>query len=166
MLYFNNFFFIILLLQEELKVHLQHLTQELSQVQIAHQNQLNFIRDQVSRPRRPRATSDVSQCRRASLSLQRRLSGSVRALEGWYEPRLMALLKRRQIVEDAVRSCRERAADLRARLGPLAEDAQRLETQRSFLEKRIRLMETQREESVSHHKVRFLLLNVESEKKP
>ncbi|XP_005806216.2 syncoilin-like [Xiphophorus maculatus] len=140
------------LTQEELKASLHDLSHELHQLQDDHQNQLTSLRDQASRPRRSRTMSDVSQCRQASIRLQRRLSGSVTALEGWYEPRMVALLRRRQAGEEALRNCKEQAMDLRASLAPLREDIRRLEVQRSCLLKRINLMEIEREERTAHHK--------------
>ncbi|KAM8913825.1 syncoilin-like isoform 1-T3 [Spinachia spinachia] len=138
--------------QGELEAHVQRLTQELSQLQRAQKNQLDALKDQASRPRRPRAASDVSQCRQASARLQRRLSGSVKALECWYEPRLVAPLRRRQVGEESLRRSREQAGDLRARLGPLREATRGLEAQRACLEQRLSLMQGEREESAARHK--------------
>ncbi|KAK5606509.1 hypothetical protein CRENBAI_019854 [Crenichthys baileyi] len=121
--------------QEQLKASLHVLAHELSQLLDNHQNQLNSLRDQASKPSRSRTMSDVSQCRQASIRLQRRLSGSVMALEGWYEPRMLALLRRRQAGEKALRNCKGQVMDLKASLAPLRDDIRRLEVERSCLEK-------------------------------
>lgn len=155
--------------QEELKASIQSLTDEMSELKNTHQNQLSLLKTQTNKPHRPRTMSDsLSQCRQASLRLQRRLSGSLKTVESWYEPRLMTMLKRRQIGEDALRKCQEQATDLRARLGPLRENVQRLETQRASLEQRIALMEADREQNLTQHKenvekLRAMLSDLEEE---
>ncbi|XP_019742692.1 syncoilin [Hippocampus comes] len=140
------------LTKEELKAQVQCLTEELLQLQESHQKHLNCLRDQAKKPCRPRAMSDVNLCRQASVRLQRRLSVSIQELESCYEPRLIALLKRRQLGEKALRVGQEQAASFRAQLEPLKQEVRRLEEQKTCLEQRINLMQQEREEMITHHK--------------
>ncbi|XP_010877209.2 syncoilin [Esox lucius] len=138
--------------QEELQAHVQSLTEEVGQLRQAQKKRLKSLKDQARQPPRLHAKSDVTVCRRASLDLQRRLSGSMRSLEGWYEPRLLALLRRKQAGEDSLRKSSDVGQELKAILGPLEEQIQRLRVQRACLEKRIALMDGEREESRAHYK--------------
>ncbi|KAG5856140.1 hypothetical protein ANANG_G00004860 [Anguilla anguilla] len=139
--------------QEELTAQIQELTEEASQLREEQQDQLRAVREQAQaagRRRRPR--SDLTHCRRFSLDLQQYLRGGVQALEQHYEPRLLALLRRRQWGEEALRRHREEAKDLRVRIAPLREEVQALELQRACMEERVALMEREREENVAQYR--------------
>ena len=65
----------------------------------------------------------------------------------------MALLRRRQTGEEALRKSKELGQDLRVRLGPLEQDIQGLELQRACLEERMALMARDRQDSKARCKV-------------
>ncbi|KAM8833442.1 syncoilin-like isoform 2-T2 [Synchiropus picturatus] len=138
--------------KEELKAQIQSLNFQRNQLKEAHHNQMVDIRERAKTHHRPRAMSEVALCRQASARLGRRLSGSLRVLDGWYEPRMVALLKRRQMAEETLRATKEQVSDLRARLGPLSEDLQKLLVHRSSLEKRVELVEAERAENMAQFK--------------
>ncbi|XP_006631411.3 syncoilin [Lepisosteus oculatus] len=138
--------------QEELQARLLQLSQELPQLEAAHQDQLAALRDKWSSSGRARDHCDLSECRRASLDLERYLKDERRSLEGFYEPQLLALLKRQQASAEALRRTREQAAGLRQRLWPLQEEVQRLIMQRTSLEERTALMRSRRSEDVLQYR--------------
>uniref|UniRef100_A0A673KPV8 Syncoilin-like n=1 Tax=Sinocyclocheilus rhinocerous TaxID=307959 RepID=A0A673KPV8_9TELE len=112
------------------------------------QKQLNVTQESSKRKNR----SYVTQGRRASCDLQQYLQGGIKALEEFYEPRLVSLLKRREATMDSLSKAKEQCQELRAQLGPLKEEEQMLRLQRSCLEERIRLMERQRKENVEQYR--------------
>ncbi|XP_061699055.1 syncoilin-like isoform X1 [Syngnathoides biaculeatus] len=141
-----------IIILDELKAKVQCLKEELLRLQESHQNHLSSLRDLAKKPRRPRTMSDVGLCRQASVNLQRRLSVSIQDLEGWYEPRLVALLKRRQFGEKALRVSNEQLGSLRTQVDPLKQKVQKLEGQRSCLEQRLNMMQQEREEMITQYK--------------
>ncbi|KAL2080494.1 hypothetical protein ACEWY4_024287 [Coilia grayii] len=140
--------------QEELQAQVQALTDEAVQLRSEHQTRLHSLQEQQEAQTSSSTSSsaDLSHGRRASCDLQQYLQGALSALEEWYEPRLVALLKRREGGQEALRRAREQAQELRGQLGPLRDEHQKLQLQRACLEERFRLMEDQRLESLEHYK--------------
>ena len=67
---------------------------------------------------------------------------------------MLGLVKRKEGGAEALVKAREQAQELRAHLGPLSEERQRLELQRVCLEERLTLMDMQRREDVERHRVK------------
>ncbi|XP_023687920.1 syncoilin [Paramormyrops kingsleyae] len=138
--------------QEKLQAELLRLTEEAARLQLDQQNHLNDLQSQLSGAEPPPAAGELSQCREASRAIQQQLQSGVQALQELYEPRLQALLARRQASAEATRRCREESRELRAQLSPLREEAQRLALQKAYLEERLALMQQEREENLSQHR--------------
>ncbi|XP_030644342.1 syncoilin [Chanos chanos] len=152
--------------QQELEAQLEQLNKEISQLHTDHQNHLEALhneQDSVSQASSiHRTRSYLSQGRRASSDLQQYLQEGIKSLEEWYEPRLVALLKRRENSAEALSKAKELCQELKARLGPLREEEQKLRLQRARLEDRIQLMERQRKENVGQFRERVDLLEENS----
>ncbi|XP_036418041.1 syncoilin-like, partial [Colossoma macropomum] len=139
-------------IQEELQDEVLQQLQELMQMPEDQQIRLATLRERLQGQHRPRAASDLSHCRRASADLSRYTRASMKSLEEWYEPRLLALLRRKQASEDTLRKSRELGQDLKKRLEPLREEGRRMELEREQLQQRISLMEEEKRERVAQHK--------------
>uniref|UniRef100_W5KUN9 Syncoilin, intermediate filament protein n=1 Tax=Astyanax mexicanus TaxID=7994 RepID=W5KUN9_ASTMX len=152
--------------QAQMKTHVEKLTEEIAQLHSEHQNQLQALQNQkeniTQESSKDKTRSYLSQGRRASSDLQQYLQEGIKALEEWYEPRLVALLKRRETNAEAVCKSREQCQELRAQLGPLKEEQQRLGLERARLEERIHLMERQRKENVEQYRETIDLLEESS----
>ncbi|XP_067268280.1 syncoilin [Chanodichthys erythropterus] len=141
--------------QEELKSLAVKLTEEITKIHSDHQSHLQEVQKQqkITQESSKRKTrSYVTQGRRASCDLQQYLQGGIKALEEFYEPRLVSLLKRREATTDALSKAKEQCQEMKAQLEPLREEEQMLRLQRTCLEERIRLMEKQRRENVEQYR--------------
>ncbi|XP_051728140.1 syncoilin isoform X2 [Ctenopharyngodon idella] len=141
--------------QEELKSLAVKLTEEITKIHSDHQSHLQEVQKQqkITQETSKRKTrSYVTQGRRASCDLQQYLQGGIKALEEFYEPRLVSLLKRREATMDALSKAKEQCLEMKAQLEPLREEEQMLRLQRTRLEERIRLMEKQRRENVEQYR--------------
>lgn len=140
-----------------MKAFVENLVQVINQLRSEHQSQVQALQNQIDNMTqesgKDKTHSYLSQGRRASLDLQQYLQGGIKALEEWYEPRLVALLKRRQNSTDALIKYKEQCQELKTQLGPLQEKEQRLRLERARLEERIHLMENQRKENVEQYRV-------------
>ncbi|XP_051992448.1 syncoilin-like [Xyrauchen texanus] len=152
--------------QEDLNAFVVKLTEEITKLHADHQNDLLALKKQQSNitqeSSKKKTHSYVTQGRRASCDLQQYLQGGIKALEEFYEPRLLSLLKRRDATVDALSMAKEQCQELKAQLGPLREKEQQLRLHRTFLEERIRLMEEQRMENVEQYQETVDLLEKNS----
>ncbi|TSK31412.1 Syncoilin [Bagarius yarrelli] len=142
--------------EEEMKAFAEKLTEVIDQLNSEHQSQVQALQNQIDhmteKSSKDKTHSYRSQGRRASLDLQHYLQDGIKALEEWYNPRLVALLKRRQSSADALIKYREQCQELKTQIGPLKEEEQRLELERARLEERIHLMEKQRKENLEQYR--------------
>ncbi|TRY98527.1 hypothetical protein DNTS_025146 [Danionella cerebrum] len=141
--------------QEELKPIAAKLLEEIIKIHSDHQSHLMELQKQqrVTQESSKRKTRPyVTQGRRASCDLQQYLQGGIKALEGFYEPRLLCLLKRREVTVDALGKVKEQVQELKAQTAPLRDEEQMLRLQKAQLEERIRLMDGQRRENVEQYR--------------
>ena len=140
-----------------MKAYVVKLTEEIDQLHCEHQDQLQAMQNEndsiKQESSKGKTRSYLSQGRRASVDLQQYLQDGIKALEEWYEPRLVALLKRRETSADTLSTFREQCKELKNQIGPLKDEEQRLGLERARLEERIRLMERQRKENVEQYRV-------------
>ncbi|KAG9274968.1 syncoilin-like [Astyanax mexicanus] len=146
------------IMQEELQCEVLQRLQELAQMREEQQSRLTALRQRLQGQQRPRAASDLSHCRRASADLSRYTRASMKSLDKWYEPRLLALLRRKQASEDTLRKSRELGQVLKKHVEPLREESRRMKLESEQLQQRIDLMEQERRGRAAQHQETVSLL--------
>ncbi|XP_039977917.1 syncoilin [Xiphias gladius] len=142
--------------EEKLQALVLQLTEEGFQLRSAQQQQLLKLQAEVHAQTSSQTSNtqeELTECRRHSCGdIQQYLQGGLRALEDRYEPILLALLKRREATAGALVKAKEQAQELRAQLGPLREEIQKLKLQRALLEEKLKLIHIHRREDVGQYR--------------
>ncbi|XP_076830008.1 syncoilin-like isoform X2 [Brachyhypopomus gauderio] len=138
--------------QEELQAEVLEHLQELECMRKEHPRAVAALVERAQGSGRPRAMSDLSHCRWAAADLARHTRTSMTSLDNWYEPRLMALMSKRQAVEVTLQKTREVGQNLKGRLRPLMLETQRLELERARLQRKTGLMDQERRDSLALHR--------------
>ncbi|XP_062851481.1 syncoilin-like [Trichomycterus rosablanca] len=137
------------LTQEELQLEKMKLVDELQRIHDEHCCRLNSLKKHQLRPR---TRSDLTHCRRYSTDFERYAKSSMLNLQQWYEPRLLALLKRKQMSDEALRKNQELKEDLKTHLNPLREETYHLLLNRDKLKNKLYLMELERKDQLTQHR--------------
>uniref|UniRef100_A0A8D3BGL0 Trichohyalin-like n=1 Tax=Scophthalmus maximus TaxID=52904 RepID=A0A8D3BGL0_SCOMX len=142
--------------EEKLQSLVLQLTEESCQVRSAQQQQLLELQAKLHAQSSSQSSSpqeELIECRRHSCGdIQQYLQGGLRALEDRYEPILLALLKRREATAGALVKAKEQAHELKAQMGPLRDEIQKLKLQRACLGEKLNLCHTHRREDVGQYK--------------
>ncbi|XP_032392275.1 uncharacterized protein sync [Etheostoma spectabile] len=142
--------------EEKLQSLVLQLTEEASQLRVAHQQQLLDLQAELHAQHSSHTSNtqdELTQCRRHSCGdIQQYLQGGLKALEDRYEPILLTLLKRREATATALVKAKEQAKELKAQLRPLKEEIQKLNLRRACLEEKLKLICLQRREDVGQYK--------------
>uniref|UniRef100_A0AAQ4R642 Syncoilin, intermediate filament protein n=1 Tax=Gasterosteus aculeatus aculeatus TaxID=481459 RepID=A0AAQ4R642_GASAC len=142
--------------EEKLQSLALQLTEEGSRQRAAQQQQVSALQAALHAGTSSPTSStqeELAECRRQSCAdLQQYLQGGLKALEDRYEPILLTLLKRREATAVALLKAKEQGRELKAQLGPLKEETQKLNLQRACLEEKLKLLHFQRREEVGQYK--------------
>ncbi|KAL6100139.1 sync [Pungitius sinensis] len=148
--------------EEKLRSLALQLTEEGSRLRAAQRQQVSALQAALYATTASQTSStqeELTECRRQSCAdLQQYLQGGLKALEDRYEPILLTLLKRREATAGALLKAKEQGRELKAQLGPLTEEIQKLNLQRACLEEKLKLVHFQRREEVGQYKEAVSLL--------
>ncbi|XP_005995643.1 syncoilin [Latimeria chalumnae] len=138
--------------REELESEANALSLELLELQDICQKQKDQLQHRLQNSQNVRQSWCLSDCRRLSLEFKSFLDGNQQSLEDYYEPKLVALLGRREASNRALRWTQDEVKVLKDKLKPLKEETERLKLQKATLEKQFQSMERRQKEEALLHK--------------